>query len=54
MDINSKTFDEFRADFNAGIAPLQDKYDVTITLGRITYYEEYWINAKSRGLGRKV
>ena len=42
MDINSKTIDEFRADFNAAIAPLQEKYGVTITLGHITYYEEYF------------
>ena len=42
MNINSKTIDEFRTDFNTAIAPLQDKYGVTITLGHITYYEEYF------------
>lgn len=42
MDINSQTIDDFRADFNAAIAPLQEKYGVTITLGHITYYEEYF------------
>jgi len=42
MDINGQTIDEFRADFNAAIAPLQEKYGVTITLGHITYYKEYF------------
>ena len=42
MEINGQTVDEFRADFNAAVAPLQEKYGVTITLGHITYYKEYF------------
>ena len=40
MDINAKTLAEFRVDLKAALAPLQDKYGVTITFGRITYYDE--------------
>lgn len=40
MDINGKTLDAFRADLKEALAPLEDKYCVTITLGRITYEAE--------------
>ena len=40
MDINGNTLNAFRADLNAALAPLQEKYNVTITLGRITYGAE--------------
>lgn len=40
MEINSKSLDAFRDDFEIAMKALQDKYDVTISLGKITYYEE--------------
>lgn len=40
MEISGKTLDEFRKDFNDVISVLQDKYDVSISLGPITYAEE--------------
>lgn len=40
MEISGKTLDEFRKDFNDVMSVLQDKYDVSISLGPITYAEE--------------
>ena len=40
MDITGKTLDEFRKDFAEAVKGLQDKYDVTISLGYITYEED--------------
>ncbi len=40
MEITGKTLDAFREDFNRVVLELQDKYDVTISLGSITYWEE--------------
>ena len=40
MEINSDNLEAFRADFKQAMQALQKKYDVTISLGRITYYEE--------------
>ena len=40
MDINGNTLDAFRADLKAALSPLQDKYGVTISFGRITYNDE--------------
>ena len=40
MEINGNTLDAFIADLKAALAPLQDKYGVTISLGRITYSDE--------------
>ena len=39
MNINPNELDRFRKDFKETIAALQDKYDVTISLGGITYNE---------------
>ena len=40
MEINQTTLSEFRRDFMEAMKPLQDKYDVTISIGRITYEKE--------------
>ena len=40
MDINKESLDAFRADFKQAMQALQEKYDVTVSLGRITYTEE--------------
>lgn len=40
MEINSNNLDAFRADFKQAMQALQEKYDVTISLGRITYTQE--------------
>ena len=40
MIINSNNLDAFRNDFKKAMADLQEKYDVTISLGNITFEEE--------------
>lgn len=40
MEITGNTIDAFREDFNRVVLELQDKYDVTISLGSITYWDE--------------
>lgn len=40
MEINNNNLDAFRNDFNIAMKALQDKYDVTISLGKITYGDE--------------
>ena len=37
MKINSSTISSFIKDFNSAMADLQDKYDVTISLGKVSY-----------------
>lgn len=37
MKISRETLREFREDFMAAIAPLEDKYDVTVKLGYISF-----------------
>ena len=39
MNINSSELDKFKEDFEVAMVSLQEKYDVTITLGPITYYK---------------
>ena len=38
--ITNEMLDSFRRDFDQAMQPLMEKYDVTISLGRITYGEE--------------
>lgn len=40
MNINGNTIDQFREEFNKVKKELEDKFDVTISLGTITYWEE--------------
>lgn len=40
MEINNKNLYAFRDDFEKMVQSLQEKYDVTISLGRITYGDE--------------
>lgn len=40
MEITGEQLDAFRKDFDKAMVQLQDKYDVTISLGAITYEEE--------------
>ena len=40
MEINNDNLEAFRADFNQAMQALQEKYDVTVSLGLITYYDE--------------
>ena len=43
MMITSNNLDAFRNDFNKAMADLQEKYDVTISLGNITFEEERFL-----------
>lgn len=40
MEINIENLDIFRKEFKEAMLPLQEKYGVTISLGRITYLDE--------------
>ncbi len=40
MEITGKTVDVFRRDFEKAVFDLQSKYDVTIELGNITYWQD--------------
>ena len=40
MEITGKTIDEFRKDFEQAMSSLEAKYDVTVSLGRITYWND--------------
>lgn len=40
MEINNSNLDSFIKDFKDAMLSLQEKYDVTISLGRISYTEE--------------
>lgn len=40
MEMKPKNLDAFRKDFENAVQELQDKYDVTIRLGKITYTDE--------------
>ena len=40
MEINDNNLYAFRDDFEKAMLDLQEKYDVTISLGRITYGDE--------------
>lgn len=42
MIINNSSLDAFENDFFEAVKPLEEKYGVTISLGRITYYEEHF------------
>lgn len=42
MKIDDKNLDQFCADFTKAVEALQEKYGVTIELGNITYWEEYF------------
>jgi hypothetical protein len=40
MEINNENLNKFRKEFADAMLPLQEKYGVTISLGRITYGDE--------------
>ena len=40
MEMNNEGLNAFRMDFDKAMLPLQEKYGVTISLGRITYGDE--------------
>ena len=40
MIINEKTLNDFSRDFKLALAELQEKYDVTVSLGNITYRKD--------------
>lgn len=40
MIITKDSVDDFRKDFEAAIEAIQEKYDVTVDLGNITYYPD--------------
>ena len=42
MEINNDSLKEFRADFSEAMKKLDEKYDITIYLGRITYYRNHF------------
>ena len=53
MEINQTTLGEFRRDFMEAMKPLQEKYDVTISIGRITYEKERFSSKLSVNNGRE-
>ncbi len=40
MIVTPEFLDEFRKDFDEAVEALREKYDISIDLGNITYYEE--------------
>lgn len=40
MEMTNENLNSFREDFKTAVAELEKKYDVTISLGRITYSDE--------------
>lgn len=40
MKITGKTIDAFRKDFEQAMSVLEEKYDVTVSLGHITYWND--------------
>ena len=40
MLINESTLNDFSRDFKLAVAALQEKYDVTVSLGNITYWKD--------------
>ena len=42
MEISNDSLKEFRADFSEAMKKLEEKYDITIYLGRITYYRNHF------------
>ncbi len=40
MNITADTVEDFRRDFNEAMKYLQDKYDITVSLGSITYWKD--------------
>ncbi|MBQ8969891.1 MAG: hypothetical protein IJ073_01070, partial [Lachnospiraceae bacterium] len=37
MKVTRESLTEFRKDFKAAMAPLEEKYDITVKIGSITY-----------------
>lgn len=52
MIINADSVEEFRKDFNEAMKGLQDKYDITISLGSITYWQDRFTAKLTANNGR--
>ena len=52
MKINAETLDQFRADFNKAMKELEEKYDLTINLGMISYWEDRFTAPLEANAGR--
>ncbi len=52
MEINNDSLKEFRADFKEAMKTLEEKYDVTIRLGGITYYTNHFQSTLTVDNGR--
>ena len=53
MDITGNTVDDFRADLEVYLKQLEDKYDINLNLGTITYDEDEFsarLTAQNRGV----
>ena len=52
MAINKETVEQFRADFNKAMEELEEKYDLTIKLGKITYWQDHFTAPLEANAGR--
>lgn len=53
MDINGNTVDDFRVDLDVYLKQLEDKYDINLNLGTITYDEDEFsarLTVQNRGV----
>jgi hypothetical protein len=52
MAINKETVEQFRADFNKAMEELEEKYDLTIKLGTISYWKDHFTAPLEANAGR--
>ena len=52
MAINKETVEQFRADFNKAMEELEEKYDLTIKLGTISYWKDHFTAQLEANAGR--
>ena len=52
MNIDGEMVDQFRADFNKAMEELSEKYDLTIKLGTITYWDDHFTAKLEANAGR--
>ena len=52
MAINKETVEQFRADFNKAMEELEEKYDLTINLGTISYWKDHFTAQLEANAGR--
>ncbi|HCW22286.1 MAG TPA: hypothetical protein DGX96_01045 [Lachnospiraceae bacterium] len=52
MEMTGDQIDAFRKDFNEAMKALEEKYDITLRLGTITYYKDYFESTLHAEKGR--